>query len=160
MSATTDQKGQVIAVFRHRDDAFGEGTARNTIAALSQARMEYATFDISDPLPDLGPFTVVLICTERLDAALPETAATLEHFVRQGGGLVVLHRSLQDEFCELFGLLQQDRSAAASSDYDAAGLHFPSCVLPSFAGIKLDATLMDGHAAFDVIPTYNSRVVA
>lgn len=160
MTATESPKSPLIAVVQHHNDLYGAGTARNTVAALDQARIPFACIDISEPLADLARFTAVLICTERLDQAPPATAVELEHFVSGGGGLVVLHRGVHSAFCTLFGILAQDLSAATTGNTDAAGLHFPSRVLPAYAGLRLDASVIDGHAAFDVVPAAQARIVA
>ncbi|MEZ5571232.1 MAG: DUF2194 domain-containing protein [Halioglobus sp.] len=85
---------------------------------------------------------------------------SLQCFVEDGGGLVVLHRSLKENFCELFGIVFQDLSAAPTPGYNAAGMIFPSRVLPSFQGLSLDASKIDGHASFEVVPVSHARIVA
>ncbi len=147
-------------MLRHRGDEFGERTAKNTIVALTQVHIAFVTCEISDPLPELDDFNAVLVCTERLDQAIEGLANSLESFVTAGGGLVVLHRGLSDNFCGLFGIVSQDRSAALVSSFQAGGLVFPSRVLPSFQGLILDPSVIDGHASFDVVPSAHACVVA
>lgn len=147
-------------MLRHRGDEFGERTARNAIVTLTQAHIAFETYEISDCLPELCDFTAVLVCTERLDKALDGLADLLESFVRSGGGLVVLHRGLSVSFCGLFGIVSQDRAAALVPCSQAAGMVFPSRVLPSFQGLSLDASVIDGHASFDVVPSAHACVVA
>tara|TARA_R110002124_G_scaffold61303_2_gene168023 strand:- start:1012 stop:2781 length:1770 start_codon:yes stop_codon:yes gene_type:complete len=160
MTANEIQRGLKVAVLWHRDDIYGEQTANNAIAAFSQARVACVTWDISEQSPDLRGLTALFLCTERLDQTVTGLAALLERFVEEGGGLVVLHRGLSERFCHLFGIVSQDRSAAPQSDYDMAGLVFPSSVLPSFQGLALGAAELDGHAAFDVVPSATASIVA
>lgn len=160
MVASELRKSPKVAVLRHRDDEYGERTASNTISALQQSRINFTEYQISESLPELQDFTAVFICTERLDQAIEGVAALLERFVENGGGLVVIHRGLNEKFFRLFGIVPQDLSVAVAPSYLAAGLVFPSRVLPSFQGLTLDDSVIHGHASFEVVPVANARLVA
>ncbi len=154
------QKGQVVAVVRHRDDAYGEATADNAVKALQKIHFRVLDCQISEQLPEIDHCIAVLMCTERLDRAYPGTAAALEQYVMEGGGLVVLHRALHPDFLELFGITQQDRSAAPVASLDDTGLFFSSRVFPSFEGLKLDTSMTGSHASLDVVPQRHVRIAA
>ncbi|CAA0116798.1 Uncharacterised protein [Halioglobus japonicus] len=160
MAAIQTHKHSNVVVLRHCDDIYGEHTARNTTEVLEQIHVAYTCYEISQPLPELNGFVAVLLCTERLDQAVAGLAESLECFVEQGGGLVVVHRGFKENFCKLFGIVSQDHLVSVTSDYGAAGLVFPSRVLPSFQGLALDASAIDGHASFDVVPVADARIVA
>ena len=160
MTASEKPRGLKVAVLWHQDDAYGEQTAGNVFSTFRQTRIACVSCDVSHDLPELQGVTAAFLCTERLDNTVEGLAPLLEHFVEDGGGLVVLHRGLSDGFCRLFGIVPQDRSAALQPGHDAEGLAFPSSVLPSFQGLALDASQIDGHASFDVVPISTARVVA
>ncbi len=75
MTANDKHISLLVAVLRHRDDVYGECTARNVTEALRQSRVDYVTWEISDPLPAPLTVTAILICTEFLSHAAPGTAA-------------------------------------------------------------------------------------